>query len=564
MSRAINMLLFAAMTLVLIASAGCGGGGDDQPGGPTTTLLPEQRVPEVQVQVVDHLFRSGAFSDDNLDADPIFSLIASATQSLDIAVTRINRQEVVNALLNEAQSGTQIRIVTEKAYYEAATYAPFYGQLEDAASNVGNIVIHTDNDNLPRLMHARFLIIDHARVVTGSYNWETVECENTYGDVISILNTAVAAAFTNQFNQMFLEGNFGVSKRIDTQQSFLVGGGQGMLEVYFGPNDQPRERLSTEINRSQVVVFSIQQFKDLVLANTLFGWLNASAENTMIGLWHDIAELGDQDENDIYLAFADYTVEPTGGTCYVSLLIDDTGLFNGYNVMNHKLMFCDNSLAGGAPSVIFTTANYTDLGFTLNDEVMLIMRDVPLANKYWRGLDFTNSLPPTNVQEAGDIQEFDQLLAMWPHAISDGANALRDFPDVPCGIVFGEVSNFRPTVTIDAGQGEFEDVDVDLSFEIEGTLFFSSASYGPIAPTVSTDTFVRSEIANPDHRYMLIVPAGEVTLRTVVVDEEGTANVLFQPDEVQFDIGPGGVKRINLKINQASTEGLTPGGGGGL
>jgi hypothetical protein len=479
-------------------------------------------------------------------------------------VTRINRQEVVNALLNEAQSGTQIRIVTEKAYYEAATYAPFFGQLEDAAANAGNIVIHTDNDNLPRLMHARFLVIDHARVVTGSYNWETVECENTYGDVISILNTAVAAAFTNQFNQMFLEGNFGVSKRIDTQQSFLVGSGQGMLEVYFGPNDQPRERLSTEINRSQNIIFSIQQFKDLVLANTLFGWLNASAENTMVGLWHDIAELGDQDENNIYQAFADYTVTPTGGTCYVSLLIDSGGLFNGYNVMNHKLMFCDNSLAGGEPTMVFSTANYTDLGFTLNDEVMLIMRGVPLVSKYWRGLDFTNSLPPTNVQEPGDIQEFDQLLAMWPHAISDGANPLRDFPDVPCGIVFGEVSNFRPTVTIDAGQGEFEDIDVDLSFLVEGTLFFSSASYGPVAPVAATDTFVRSEIANPDHRYLLVVPAGEVTLRTVVVDEEGSANVLFQPDEVQFDIGPGGVKRINLKINQASTEELTPGGGGGF
>jgi hypothetical protein len=40
MSRAINMLLFAAMTLVLIAFTGCGGGGDDQPAGPTTALLP--------------------------------------------------------------------------------------------------------------------------------------------------------------------------------------------------------------------------------------------------------------------------------------------------------------------------------------------------------------------------------------------------------------------------------------------------------------------------------------------------------------------------------------------
>src|SRR5262249_1210565 len=150
-------------------------------------------------------YRNADWSGDNLDLDPIFSLIASASASLDVAFTSINREDVVTALLSEAKSGTRIRIITEKAFYDDPTSKPFYDQLEDPALNGGNITVRTDKEGLPREMHDRFLIIDQARVVTGSYNWESESSDRTFGDVVTILNTNVAAAFTDQFNQMFVE-----------------------------------------------------------------------------------------------------------------------------------------------------------------------------------------------------------------------------------------------------------------------------------------------------------------------------------------------------------------------
>jgi len=567
MSRASYVLLCAAVFMLAMLLAGCGGGGDSATTNPdTSNLNPEDMIPEIQVQTVDHNFRVSGLTDDKLGNDPIFSIIASATSSLDIAITRINRQEVVEALIDEAQSGTQIRIVTEKAYYDAPNYRPFYAQLEDQEANFGNILIHTDNEGLPRLMHSRFLIIDQAKVVTGSYNWEANTAEYTYGDVISILHTGVAAAFTNQFNQMFVEGNFGIHKRNDTQHSFMMGGGAGLLEVYFGPTDQPRELLMSEIDASANIVFAIQQFKDTSFANDIAAWLG-NPEHSMIGMFNDFGVLGDQDENAIYEYFRGLSEgEEATGQVYVNEYMDanDPGAaLNGYNTMNHKLLLADNAYRGGA-SIIFTTGNYTDLAFTQNDEVMLIFRNgtTPgMTAKFWRGLDLNSSLPPDTLQNPEDIQEFDALACIWPFVFNGENEPLRDFSDVPCGIIYGKVGNFSPTVTIQTGDaGETEEVDIDLTFEMDGTLYWTGGTYEGVRPGITGDIFEENEIVNPDHRFMLVVPAGEVTLRTIVIDREGNDNMMFSPDEIVFDIGPGGVRYLNLKINQAGS-GTQVGGG---
>jgi hypothetical protein len=99
-------------------------------------------------------------------------------------------------------------------------------------------------------MHARFIIIDQSRVVTGAYTWESADFNRTIGDVVSILSTAVAQAFTSQFNQMFSEGHFGTEKVDNIQHVFAMGGGSALLEVYFGPTDSVRSHIEDEIDAS--------------------------------------------------------------------------------------------------------------------------------------------------------------------------------------------------------------------------------------------------------------------------------------------------------------------------
>jgi cardiolipin hydrolase len=543
--------------------AGCESGGDGETTGPVTTLDPGDLVPEVSVQIVDHQYRNASFSDENLDPDPIFQIIRSATSTLDIAVSSLDRQAVVQALLDEAATGTQIRIVTEKAFYDDQNYKAFYNQLEDITRNSGNISIRTDNEGFPRVMHSRFLVIDRARVVTGSYTWESADFDHTFGDVISLLDTGIAAAFTNQFNQMFNEGNFGVNKRDDTPHSFLVGGGRGMVEVYFGPTDKLREQLVQEVVASRNVSFAVQQFKDEILASQMLGWLSGNLNRTLTGAINDIGILGDAEENFIYQGyFFGYLQEPPqdGGALTINADFIDPD-FAELNTMNHKLLLADHGETNGEPSLTFTTANYTPLSFSLNDEVMVILRGAPLVSKYWRGVVPNRSLQASSsalgiLDDAADIQEFDSLAVMYPY-VSTLGSAYRGYPARQSAYIFGEVENFQRTITVPDGSGAFTDIDIDLSFEVEGRSFF-----GEVFPsndfdflTFADDEFEENEILNPNHRYLLVVPAGEVTVTVNVLTGDGSQTALFEPTVRTVTVGPGGVRNLDLRINQTLAEG---------
>ncbi len=575
-----SLLMLLTVLVVMIGLASCGGGSE-------TTVTDENPnlVPDVSVQNVDHRYRTAAYSDANLNNDPIFALIASANSSLDVAATAIDRQEIVEALLQEARSGTQIRIITEKAYYDDLSYKPFYDQLENINLNNGNIVVRTDNDGAPRIMHSRFLVIDQARVVTGSYNWESSRSTNTFGDVITLNSTDIAAAFANQFNQMFIEGNFGVHKRDDTKHTFLVGSGNGIVEVYFGPNDQPLELLQNEVNASANVYFAIQQFKDARLANNMLNWLSSNGDFNMIGLFNDIGALGDFEENGVYdafVAYADDNQNTRGGTLSISDLAELNTFVSGsrfdpvtqtnipvqVNAMNHKLLYADRALSGGAPSVTFTTGNYSPLGFDQNDEVMVIMRGSELARKYFSGANLSRSLPPTGINSPSDIKEFDQLFVMHPLQASAGSAPFREFLPVSSGILIGTINNFKPVITIDDGSGEFTEINIDVYFEIDGKYFFNDFDFEGLSPFAEQDDhFEENEALNPDHRFMMVVPAGDIVLRTIVLDTDGSQSSRFQPTETEITIGPGGVREVSLNINQSQDtldQGGSGGGGGGV
>jgi cardiolipin hydrolase len=600
--RAIRILF---CLLLLAASAACGGGGGGEPidpGEPANQLKPEDTVPDVTVQVVDHRFRNGDLSDDNLDPDPIFALIASASASLDIAIPLINRQEVVTALLSEAASGTRVRIVTEKAYYDDPAFKPFYDQLEDPAQNRGNLTVKTDKEGLPREMHARFLIIDQARVVTGSYNWESESAVRTFGDVISILNTNVAAAFTGQFNQMFVEGNFSVHKRNAGQHSFLVGGGNGLVEVYFGPTDQPQDLIENEIAQSQSVFFAVQQFKDSRLAGFLMNHLLASPNNELVAMFNDNIINGDTEEQAIYTSFFNYTQlgeDDVVGTLLMSAPMGLEGRgrltadqwpganpppsFAEYNTMNHKLIFADHALSNNQPTVIFSTANFSNLGFAQNDEVFLMLRGNALSSKYIRGMSL-NGTPPATVEDAEDVQEFNQLFAMWPFDASaqvTGGQEFRDFMQTNTAIIFGEISNFNPVIRMLDDEGEEIQIPIDATFSIRGTTFFGQQAFGGdprkvfdpntakddseaarlIFPDVP-DPFVGNDLVNPDHRFLLVVPAGDITISVLVTEGQGVSD-RFTISERSLFVGPGAVRQVNLQIGQL-VDSSSGGGGAGV
>ena len=187
------------------------------------------------------------------------------------------------------------------------------------------------------------------------------------------------------------------------------------------------------------------------------------------------------------------------------------------------------------------------------DGALLMLSDGP----------FDQPLPPTGIENADDLKEFDQLFALHPMQASAGSTPFREFLPVSSGIILGTINNFQPTITIDNGNGEFDEINIDVYFEIEGTYFFNDFGFGPVAPFADQDAqFEENEAINPDHRFMMVVPAGDIILRTIVLDTDGSVSSRFQPTETEITIGPGGVREVSLNINQ-SQDTLNAGSGGG-
>jgi len=571
-----------AALLFVFAMLGCSGGGST----PSTTpndshLNPEELAPEVQVQVVDMRYRTSSNTDEVLSVDPVPGIIASARTSLDIALPRINRQEIVNQLLAAAARGVQVRIVTEKGYYDDNDYKPFYNQLEDPTKNGGNLGIVTDREGLPRQMHARFIVVDQSRVVTGSYTWESSDYTRTIGDVVSILSTAVAQAFTTQFNQMYSEGHFGTEKVDNIQHVFAMGGGEALLEVYFGPTDGIRSHIEDEIDSGGNVRVAVQQFNDLGMADALGGFIQANPQRHLDLIVNNIrGASSDTNDNLVYRYFYNLTQTPPDGMG--RLVFGGMGVETGpetdfldpfvnFATMNEKLVFSDHAASDNIPSLITTTANFTAQGLDLNDEVLLVLRGAPLVNKYirgpWRdsdgiqrwGIDYDSVQPTASLRSAGDVQELDQLALMFPYVSNDSTNIFRPFSEFPTGMLIGTISNFSRTISITDDQGENQELTIDAQMTITGTTFdgHTVTDEVPLGNPVTGEGFVENEDLNPNHRFMQVLPAGDWTIRTyILVDDQ--LDDRFTPSETHVHIGPGGVRNVTISINTAiNTTGTT-------
>ncbi len=570
----IGTVIIFAVPLLL---ASCGGGGDDSVTPPvneegTNTAKIYDLFPGVVMHGVDRTYRTAEFTDDPKEWDPILDLISQAQSSLDIAVMRIDRQQFVDALLTQSGS-VHIRIVTEKAYYEDPLYLPFYQQLLNPLRNNGNIEIATDNDGAPRLMHSRFMIIDRAKVALGSYDFSVEGSERTTGDVLVISDARIAEVFTNQFNQMFVERKFGVTKRDAVQHAFSIAGGAGQIEVWFGPTDDPRDILMSEIDASVIVIAAVQQFSDFTMANHVLQWLGgntgaAPTEDRSLYLTiNDIGAYGDEDENIVYDALVSGMSSGGQGGQQgypAGFFVNQPPNAIWANVgmhLNHKYMYADHAGTNGVPSVVVSSGNWTTQGFNLNDEVMVILRGSLLTSKYHYAFWF-QAAHLGEEMSTRDVREDAQVFLMHPFTTNleaEDPRIPRDpaLADLSCGLIHGRVTNFQPEVTYQDADGNLQTIYIDIQWEITGEYYFGGDITGYVNPL-----FDENERTNPEYNYILAVPAGRIEVKAVVTDPDGSPIETFTAQTKTVDICPGGVRQLDFTISTVQSDGADGGGAG--
>lgn len=241
-------------------------------------------TPNVRVVVTDPRFRQPGTDDRTrylLDQfrltyhtlQDVLNEIQGAKSSLDIAAFSLSSQTMVNTLVQLANRGVTVRVVTESGQFSTIAPPPSGSPNPQAllsSLQQAGVQVRFDGDDLNRAMNARYAIIDNRTVIVGSADllsrdFYDIADGNPSGAVntVFMINgsrslapggsaadvTTVVDAFAFDFEEMFLRQRFGNAKTPITRTEFNVG---VPVDLYFGPKGNIRNALSETLFDTRV------------------------------------------------------------------------------------------------------------------------------------------------------------------------------------------------------------------------------------------------------------------------------------------------------------------------
>lgn len=125
-------------------------------------------------------------------------LMQECSGSLDAALYRLNNPRLAEALVECGRRGVRVRLVVDRGKYE-----------EDAATRrlleSGRIPFRLAGGRVgpPSKMHHKFVILDSATVLTGSYNWTLESEEQNYENLVVLRDPAQVRVFQEEFEELW-------------------------------------------------------------------------------------------------------------------------------------------------------------------------------------------------------------------------------------------------------------------------------------------------------------------------------------------------------------------------
>jgi phosphatidylserine/phosphatidylglycerophosphate/cardiolipin synthase-like enzyme len=270
-----------------------------------------------------------------------------ARVSIDIAAYDLNLWSLRNALIDAHRRGVQVRMVTETNNLDRREI----GELQDAG-------IPILDDNREGLMHNKFVIIDREQVWTGSMNFTLNGAYRNDNNLIQIRSAELAQDYLVEFEEMFVDDQFGFVSPANTPNPRIVVDGT-TIDVFFSPDDGVQNDLVELIySAEESVHFLAFSFTADPLTDALL----------------DIAEGGVV----VRGIFDDGQVESNTGGDFATMR--DAGLDvrrdgNEFK-MHHKVIIIDGKI------VAFGSYNFSRSAEVRNDENLLIIYNETLAQEF--------------------------------------------------------------------------------------------------------------------------------------------------------------------------------------
>ncbi len=293
-------------------------------------------------------------SKDRTIQNMILKDIKGAKKTIDLATYNYTDTKTAEALIDAVHRGVKVRMVVDEDNYNKKV-------VDDLRSGGVKVISAQSNG----LMHAKYIIIDSAVVISGSANMTLASFSYDNNFMIRLESADAAKIFTAEFEEMYLDLIFGEnSPKTKAAPAVKLKDGTSVY-IRFSPDDGIDDMIESLISAANDSVY-------------MLAYSFAS---------RDIAErlqAADDDGLDVIVICEDSKAYTDGGGQCGPL--SEAGLavyVDGYpdTLMHEKVIILDNSV------VIAGSYNFTRSADKRNDEQVLVIQSRDVADQFLAEFD---------------------------------------------------------------------------------------------------------------------------------------------------------------------------------
>lgn len=185
---------------------------------------------------------------DPVNNDKYFvKVILSSKKTLDCAFFDIDEPEIVDALVIAKKNGVTVRIVTDTDNIKDKVDPT---KPRDSIVQLKKAGIPIVDDQRQPFMHHKFMVVDNKAVWSGATNPSSRGIFEHNSNSIYIQSTDLAKNFSDEFNKMFVNHDFGDSRSKSRIANPIVKVGDATIKTYFSPVGGTKDAIIAEINKA--------------------------------------------------------------------------------------------------------------------------------------------------------------------------------------------------------------------------------------------------------------------------------------------------------------------------
>lgn len=342
---------------------------------------------------VDTYFLCGGCQTAESVARRLADFLSTATQTIDIAIYSFSLcpepRNIIESTLRERQdAGVRVRIA-----YDARLGQDSLGGLGSDYCDI-NTPTFVKSLNFPSmavsgyqaLMHHKYVVLDgatpDARIWTGSLNWTDDAWTLQENNVIILQSPHLAAYYTHDFDELWVDGNLAPSGTMDSGEATLQYGGEpAHVLVNFSPGEGEwiDEAIANQIDRtnsratlafvvltSSRILRAIQGlmqrgvpitgiYDEMQMAGVKYQWKMVPANHWKIPAFEEIVQYAQL----VGKTSTPYTPQSKHDFMHNKVMVlDDAVVTGSYNFSRHAQRNAENSLIITSPKLAETYRRY--------------------------------------------------------------------------------------------------------------------------------------------------------------------------------------------------------------